>query len=1214
MRRILLILLPALVCGAAAHAAELEGLPVVEVRFNPAQQPLEAETLDRLLAVHVGQPLRADDVASSLGELFRTGRYANLSVDAEARDGGVAVTFLTQANWFVGAVEVLGVSAPPTAAQLATATRLRLGQLLTPEAVSEAQRQIRALLADNGFQAPSIQVRRRERPATQEADLIFEVRTGDRAAFGDVLLTGDSRFTEQRLRSISGWKRSREATDPRLEQGVAKLRRELHKAGFWQAEVEVIGRDFNPDDVHINLIVNIRRGPQVIVRVDGYNLSDKKLRRYIPIFEEGLVDVDLLAEGARNLQDFLQSQGYFEAAVEFERLRGNDDVVEILYRIEPGRRRRLAHVEIRGARFFPADTIRERLLLEASSLQRRRGRFSQSLLNRDVESITRLYRTNGFRDVRVATRIDSSYQGRDGRLAVFFDITEGPPTVVDQIEVSGMERFPLPPSSYRFASAQGQPFSETSVSTDRDLILAEYYDAGFQDASFDWSVEPADEPGRVKVSYQVREGERLEVRQTLINGFNHTKLPVIERQVLLQPGAPLSQTAMFESQRRLYDLGVFSKVEVALQNPEGAEPAKNVLFDLQESRRWTIGFGGGAEFARLGGGGSIAIDEPIGQAAFSPRLTLELTRLNLRGRGHTLGLRTRVSNLQQRALLTYENPRFTGSEKWKMIMSGLYDTSRNVRTFTGARAEGAFQLEHSLSRFRTGLYRYTYRRTPIDEETLRITPGLIPLSAQPVRAALFSGTFIEDRRDNPIDATRGSFNTVDLGFASGYWGSQPDFLRFLGQNSSYHRLFRRLTLARTVQLGLLTPWGDRDWSTSPAPGCSTTPRRTSGCPSRSASSAAAQTPTAASRSTRLGRATPPPASPSAAARNCCTASSCASRCSERTSEAYSFMTPATSIPRRETSASVRRRGVARPRMAARCSTSTTWCTRSASACATARRSVRCAWTWRTASIPRASWDSRARSKTSSPAAARCEHRRSPAFSSTSLWGKRFEGANALRWLPLIVLLASPLVAEILDRTVAIVDQSAILASEVETQLRLEAMFNERAVDSSPTARAEVLERLIDQRLIDAQIALSGIRSADAAELKRQSEALSQAVFAGRPFQEALAAYGLTAEQAQGFLHRQLRFAGFVTFSFRAGVEIPDESVRQEYRRRYGGRPGAPALDAVRDEITEALRQLQAEKALEDRIRQLRATSRIVRLPLLTEPDPPLLPVTEEEAP
>jgi outer membrane protein assembly factor BamA len=159
-------------------------------------------------------------------------------------------------------------------------------------------------------------------------------------------------------------------------------------------------------------------------------------------------------------------------------------------------------------------------------------------------------------------------------------------------------------------------------------------------------------------------------------------------------------------------------------------------------------------------------------------------------------------------LLTYENPRWTGSEKWKLTLSGLYDTSRNVRTYTGSRLEGAFQLEHRLNKTSTGLYRYTYRRTTIDSGSLQIQPELIPLTSQPVRAALISGTYIQDRRDDPTDATRGIFNTVDLSFASGYWGSQPDFFRFFGQNSTYHRLSRRLVLARTFQLGLLAPWGE----------------------------------------------------------------------------------------------------------------------------------------------------------------------------------------------------------------------------------------------------------------------------------------------------------------------------------------------------------------------------------------------------------------------
>jgi outer membrane protein assembly factor BamA len=276
----------------------------------------------------------------------------------------------------------------------------------------------------------------------------------------------------------------------------------------------------------------------------------------------------------------------------------------------------------------------------------------------------------------------------------------------------------------------------------------------------------------------------------------------VERQIRLRPGEPLSQGAMFETQRRLYDLGIFSRVDVALQNPEGDEPSKNVLLQVEEAQRWVVGFGGGAEFARLGGSTSDVTDA-VGDAVFSPRVTIETTRLNVRGIGHTMNVRTRLSNLQQRALFTYEAPRWTGSEKWRMTLSGLLDTSRNVRTFRETRVEGALQIQQQLSRPSTALYRYIFRRTAIDEDTLQIDPSLIPIASRPVRVALLSGTYIQDRRDDPTDASRGLYNTVDLSFASGYWGSQADFSRVLAQNATYHRLSPRVVLARSLQIGLI---------------------------------------------------------------------------------------------------------------------------------------------------------------------------------------------------------------------------------------------------------------------------------------------------------------------------------------------------------------------------------------------------------------------------
>ncbi len=805
MRAFLLKMALPLLCVAALSASNVEGTPVSNIQFSPRTQPLNPLEIEGLLAVKQGAPLELSAVRQSIVALFETGRYANIEVDAAAADGGVALTFRTEANSFVGDVEVIGVPDPPRGTQLVNATELRLGQLLTRSSIARAQQNIRRLLGENGFLSPVIEVIEAPDPETQQVHLTFSIKHGERARIGEILLTGDGPLDVAALRTIAKWKPDDELTDPRIEDGLARIREELHTRDYWQSEASVVGRDYNATQNRMDLVLHISRGPELIVKLEGLELPRKRLERLLPVYEEGVADEDLLAEGSRNLRDYLQGQGYFDASVDAERVRSTDEAVEVVYRVERGRQQKLVQIEVKGNSFFDQETIRQHLTIQSSSLQLRRGRFSESLLSRDVAAIERLYRTNGFRDVQATARRERDFRGKANETAVIVSIEEGTPTFVEDLRVEGMDNFPG--SDFRFSAEPGQPFSEITVATDRDLILAEYYDAGYHDAAFDWAVQAGSDERHVKIEYFIHEGDRLFVNRALISGLNHTEREMVREQVLLRPNEPLSQTAMFESQRRLYDLGVFSKVDVALQNPGGDEPSKNVLFQLEEARRWTIGFGGGAEFARIGGA-TADITSPVGEATFSPRVTVEVTRLNMRGKGNTVSLRSRVSTLQQRALLTYENPRWTGSEKWKMTLSGLYDTSRNVRTYTGSRLEGAFQLEHRLSKASTGLYRYTYRRTTIDSGSLQIQPELIPLTSQPVRAALVSGTYIQDRRDDPTDATRGTFNTVDLSFASGYFGSQPDFMRFFGQNSSYHRLTSKVILARTVQLGLLTPWGD----------------------------------------------------------------------------------------------------------------------------------------------------------------------------------------------------------------------------------------------------------------------------------------------------------------------------------------------------------------------------------------------------------------------
>ncbi len=140
-----------------------------------------------------------------------------------------------------------------------------------------------------------------------------------------------------------------------------------------------------------------------------------------------------------------------------------------------------------------------------------------------------------------------------------------------------------------------------------------------------------------------------------------------------------------------------------------------------------------------------------------------------------------------------------------LLFSALYDDSRDVRTFTARRREGSVQIGQRLSRASTVLFRFSYRR--VSATDLKINALLLPLFSQPARIGIAEANYIQDRRDDPTDSHRGIYNTLDLGWASKYFGSQSDFIHFVGHNSTYHPFGfgSRYVLARSLTFGFLSP-------------------------------------------------------------------------------------------------------------------------------------------------------------------------------------------------------------------------------------------------------------------------------------------------------------------------------------------------------------------------------------------------------------------------
>jgi outer membrane protein insertion porin family len=789
---------------------QFEGRQVLTIQFDPRVQPLDPEELHAILPLKIDAPLRMADVRASIARLFATGRYADIQVDAEPYKGGVIVRFLTKNSWFIGDVAVSGnVSSPPSSAQLENAARLDLGQPYTPEKLKQAILGQQRLLENNGLYRSTIKPLFDEDNSYQQMNIRFLVESGPRAHFGPPVLVGDLKMDPARVLAATKFRRWlihtwKPVSQLRVRQGLDGVRSLYRKDNRLEAAVAMESMKYDPATNIATPTLRIDAGPRIEVRTIGAKVPESRLQRYVPVFEEHSVDRDLLAEGARNLKDYLQSQGYFDAQVEFKQQRVVNDRASIDYLIATGKRHKLAHIGIAGNKYFSTDTIRERMFLQtASILQFPHGRFSESMLRRDEDSITSLYESNGFRDVRITHQLLDDYRGKAGDLAVLIAIDEGPQFFIGKLTVDGVEKIDKSRILGMLSSMPGQPFSESNIAVDRDTILAQYFNRGFPGATFEWASSPGEAPNRVDLRFTIHEGEAQFVRQVVVSGLRNTNPSLVNRRLTLNPGDPLSPTEITDVQRRLYDLGVFARVDAAIQDPDGDTDRKYVLYNVDEARRYSVAVGLGAELGRIGGCQNC-YDQPAGATGFSPRVSLDLTRNNLWGKAHSISWRNRVSTLEQRSLLNYSWPNFRDSDTLSLSFTGLFENSRDVRTFNYRREEVSTQLSQRVAKDLTLFYRFSYRRVSVGN--LKITPYLVPQLSQPVRVGIPSFNLVQDRRDDPVDPHKGIYNTLDLGVASRIFGSQPNFVRFLARNATYHPLGKRLVLARSTEFGDIYPF------------------------------------------------------------------------------------------------------------------------------------------------------------------------------------------------------------------------------------------------------------------------------------------------------------------------------------------------------------------------------------------------------------------------
>jgi outer membrane protein insertion porin family len=786
-----------------------EGKPVVGIRYQPAAQPVAAADLARLLPFRPGDAVSLGMVRAWIKNLYSTGNYTNIQVNAEPLDRGVVLVAHTEPQWFVGTVSIAGrTNRPPNEGQLANATGLELGAPYHDGDLQSAIRGVRELLERNGLYHATVEPHVERDAAHYQIDFTFIVRAGKRGRLTLPAIAGDTRIPPAELAKAAqyrGWFFWKPATESNIQSGLRRIRRTYLKNDRLTAAVALERRDYLAAVNRVRPVIRADGGPKVRIVAEGAKISRSNLKKYIPVYEAETLNRDILVRGASNLRDYFQNKGYFDVQIDFKTATVSPDLEIITYRITPGVRHKLVKVIIQGNRYFGRDEIQSRLFLHSSGfLYLRHGRYSEGFAKRDREALERLYRANGFQQVHVNIKAIDDYKGKKGDVAALIEIEEGPQYTVSKLDLTGIPGADRTEIFARMASVPGQPYSQASIAVDRDSILRFYQSKGYPEVAFDSQLTPGPGAHQMALRYNIALGQPQFVREVLVSGLRHTRQRLVAPNVLLKAGDPLSWTAMGETQRRLYNLGVFDKVDMAVQNREGNTESKYVLFHVGEGRRYFTAIGAGAEIARIGG--QTDLNSPAGATGFSPRINLQASRLNLWGLGHSFNFDGWYSTIDQQVTLNYLAPRFRNVEGRDISLTAAYENTRNISTFTARRVEGVAQISNRLSKATTLLLTYTWRNVQVDEGTLKINPLLIPLVSQPAHVAGFGAILLQDRRDNPADAHRGYYNTGDVQLFDHAFGGNKNFLRVLLRNAYYKPVTRNTVLASNTELGWIRPF------------------------------------------------------------------------------------------------------------------------------------------------------------------------------------------------------------------------------------------------------------------------------------------------------------------------------------------------------------------------------------------------------------------------
>lgn len=823
------LLLPS---GEAAEGAEAPepgdedalteaGGPLVAAVEIRSDAPVSTQDLASLVTFAPGERLTEEAVRRTLSNLYATGVAARAAVYTRPAADGVEVVLALWANVLVDEVrlDARWKEIEVDKRELRSALAIRPGDPLIESRVLRSDFLLEERLAERGYRDARVSLDVDVDADRRRATITYSVEPGPRWHVGALVFEGElGPFSRETLLEQAPVKPGEPYRRAAVERVPERLEQYLVGEKYRTARVEAARETFREEARRVDLTYAVEVGPRLEFEVEGAEISRLRKKGLLPFLTGEAYDEALLIQAEDRIRTFFQEQGHYRVEVSHreEPMEGGRRIV---IEVDQGPVFQLREIRFEGNQAVSGDTLRD--LMETSEdfiLGLGPGRLVPEVLSEDLANIRSYYALEGYRGTRVGPQ---EVEIEDRELVLTIPIEEGTRRTVSELTFEGATSFSREELGSRFELREGGPFHPSLLEDSLDNLRSLYESEGFVNAQVSADLTWNEAETEAAVAVAILEGSQQLLDRILIRGNRRTADFVVRHALEVEPGEPISRGKLLQMERNLYQLGIFSRVEVDLTPADLGTRRRDVVVRLEEGRTRSLSLGLGYELDQS----EEARDDDDGGL----RASVGYSQRNVLGRGYRFLTDGRIEENEERFRMVFEQPYI------KLLpVSMLYETFlilEDRESFDAQRWIGRVETYKDLGSTRLSLA-FDYRRiepeslsegllileelpegSEEEPRVLGVRPGVLsPLEEDPddprrpsVQVASLLPTLFVDRRNDPVAPTDGWSLAARLQYAFPLAAAEPEFAELFLQETHYLPLGEWGVFASSLRLGAIEP-------------------------------------------------------------------------------------------------------------------------------------------------------------------------------------------------------------------------------------------------------------------------------------------------------------------------------------------------------------------------------------------------------------------------